>query len=517
MSRPTTALLLVLAGCADPKSTPTQDERDYTSITDGSTDADTDTDADGDADADADGDADADADGDSDADSDSDADTDTDTEADTEDTEDTAAPECDDVTPITLWISPDDSNSMSSPVQVRTDIQQSRTPSQVRTHEFFNYYTFDYPAAGPGRLGLHASGRQDAADTWTVQVGVTSPMVSLAERAPLNVAFSLDTSCSMSGTPLELAKESGRALASVLDVGDRVSIVQWSNTATVLLEAHAVTGPDDPVVLAAINGVSTAGSTNLSAGLQRAYELVGEHYDPARINRVILISDGGANLGVTDAEVIGEGAGAADADGVYLVGVGVGGGSYNDGLMDTATDLGRGAALFIPNAAEAWKMFGDRAVQVLDVAARDVQVRLDLPPGFEIVRMSAEEASTSKEDVEPQHLSPNDAMVFYQTLRTCAPDDVTEATPIGVTVTWKDPRTFEERSTSTTYTLGELTGADDPLLLKGDALFAFAEAAKMPYDKALLAAARDAIALAAAARPADADLVELSALAAALP
>jgi Ca-activated chloride channel family protein len=202
---------------------------------------------------------------------------------------------------------------------------------------------------------------------------------------------------------------------------------------------------------------------------------------------------------------------------VYLVGVGVGGGSYNDGLMDTATDLGRGAALFIPNAAEAWKMFGDRAVQVLDVAARDVQVRLDLPPGFEIVRMSAEEASTSKEDVEPQHLSPNDAMVFYQTLRTCAPDDVTEATPIGVTVTWKDPRTFEERSTSTTYTLGELTGADDPLLLKGDALFAFAEAAKMPYDKALLAAARDAIALAAAARPADADLVELSALAASLP
>jgi Ca-activated chloride channel family protein len=303
----------------------------------------------------------------------------------------------------------------------------------------------------------------------------------------------------------------------VLDVGDRVSIVQWSNTATVLLEAHAVTGPDDPVVLAAINGVSTSGSTNLSAGLERAYELVGDHYDPARINRVILISDGGANLGVTDAEVIGEGAGAADADGVYLVGVGVGGGSYNDGLMDTATDLGRGAALFIPNAAEAWKMFGDRAVQVLDVAARDVQVRLDLPPGFEIVRMSAEEASTSKEDVEPQHLSPNDAMVFYQTLRTCAPDDVTEATPIGVTVTWKDPRTFEERSTSTTYTLGELTGADDPLLLKGDALFAFAEGAKMPYDKALLAAARDAIALAAAARPADADLVELSALAASLP
>ena len=113
---------------------------------------------------------------------------------------------------------------------------------------------------------------------------------------------------------------------------------------------------------------------------------------------MVLVSDGGANVGVTEADLIGAEAGAYDEDGTYLVGVGVGDlGTYNDTLMDTVTDLGRGAALFVGSTDEAWRMLDERFDEVMDVAVRDVEVRLDLPPGFEIVRTSAEAVSACAE------------------------------------------------------------------------------------------------------------------------
>ena len=115
-----------------------------------------------------------------------------------------------------------------------------------------------------------------------------------------------------------------------------------------------------------------------------------------------------------------------------MVGVGVTGNSglYNDDLMDQVTDIGKGAAVFIPSTAEADKIFSDRFLSTMDVWVRDVSVALDLPPGFEIVKFSGEEYSADPAEIEPQHLAPDDAMVFYQTVRTCAPDEVDDATEI---------------------------------------------------------------------------------------
>jgi Ca-activated chloride channel family protein len=372
-----------------------------------------------------------------------------------------------------LYISPDDSNSTASPVLVR----EFGGMSPVRVWEFLNYYTFDYAPAPAGSVTVDLQLRPtDDPKLYDFQIGLASEAMSAEERPPMNLVFSIDGSGSMTGKPTALVKDSLRSIASVLEVGDVVSAVSWNTSSNVLLDEREVDGPDDPQVLSMIAGLDSDGATNLSSGLQKAYELASDRYDPARINRVILLSDGGANVGETDADLIGSHAEDADGAGIYMVGVGIGGGSYNDGLMDTVTDLGKGASLFIPNTNESTKMLANRFVSTVGVAARDVQVELDLPAELTVVQFSGEEKSTNKKEVEPQHLAPNDAMVFYHQLEACETKAISDDLVIRVVATWTDPVTLEKRTAETSATIRELLAGPDRQLRKGAATYWTAKA-----------------------------------------
>ncbi len=432
---------------------------------------------------------------------------------------------CDDETPVVLYLSPDDSNSMSSPVQAREAVlgtfgSLSNVP--VRTYEFMNYYTFQYPTPEAGKLTLTTELLKVAETTdrseFVLQIGVASETVTNEDRAPLNITLVLDESGSMSGTPMEMQKESCRAIAASLKSGDIVSAVGWDTTNAIKLGGYAVTGPDDSQLLAVCNGLEAGGGTDLAGGLKAGYQLAEASYDAGRINRIVLISDGGANVGITNEEIIAEHAGANNEDGIYMVGVGVGDAtSYNDLLMDTVTDIGKGASVFIPNAEEAWKIFNTQFVNTLAVSARDVQVELELPPGFSIVKFSGEEYSTDPAEVEPQHLAPNDAMVFYQQIETCAPSLISPDTPVSVTVRYKDGVTFEERTVADSISFGDLMGDSSLNLLKGRAVYTYAEALKAQSDfevdpAVAVAEAFEALEAAEAALPEDAELAEIRAV-----
>jgi Ca-activated chloride channel family protein len=393
---------------------------------------------------------------------------------------------CDEETPIALYLSPDDSNSMSSPVQIRDAILrgfQNLSQVSIRTYEFFNYYDFDYPAATPGSVLVTPSLRRNEDDPegrYTLQIGVSSEDVALEQRDPVHLTLVLDTSGSMAGEPMEMLLESCRAMLSALRAGDRVSMVTWADQQTPILAGYEVSGADDTFVLGKIDELSAGGGTDLNGGLIAGYELANQAFSEGMINRVVLISDGGANLGVTSADLIGENAIEGGADGVYLVGVGVGEPqSYNDDLMDQVTDAGKGASIFVTTAEEARKVFEDDFASTFLVAARDVQIRLDLPPGFEIVSFSGEEFSADPAEVEAQHLAPNDAMVFFQDIETCAPELVDGESEITVTATYQDAITFETREETLTVSFGELLAEEDPRLLKGEAIFEYAESLKV--------------------------------------
>jgi Ca-activated chloride channel family protein len=435
----------------------------------------------------------------------------------------TGEPACEETEPVTLFLSPDDSNSMSSPVQARDAVLSgwsSVTAVPIRVWEFLNYYSFAYPPAPAGQVLVTptlARDEDDPAGEYLLQIGISSEAMSAEERPPINLALVLDTSGSMEGTPMDMLKESCRVIAANLKAGDTISMVTWNTENLVVLEGRVVDGPNDAVLLAAIEQLSASGGTDLYSGLEAGYALANEVYDTDRINRIVLISDGGANVGITEIDLIAAQANKSGADGIYMVGVGVGEASgYHDALMDDVTDAGKGASIFVSTAAEAQRIFGDQFVSTFSVAVRDVQVRLDLPPGFEVVKFSGEEISTDPAEVEPQHLAPADAMVFHQRIATCAPELVMDETPITVTATFEDPLTGEEEQVQVVSTFAELLAGDQALLRKGAAVFGYAEALKAwkeaPSEEERAAIVTDALALvteAAELLPEDADLVEI--------
>ncbi|MDD5309672.1 MAG: VWA domain-containing protein [Deltaproteobacteria bacterium] len=461
-------------------------------------------------------DLDADADSDTDSDGDSDpSDTGTDTGTDTG--------KCDPEELKTYWLSADDSNSMASPTIARWMIEAGMWPSfSVRTYEFLNYFRFDYAAPAAGHVAVHEelAPVEGEPGAYSLQIGVRAPDGSSLERRPLNLVFSLDDSGSMEGSPIERQKQVCRDIAHNLTKGDVVSIVTWNQDANVLLSSHVVDGPDDEVLLGKINGLLADGTTDLHQGLVKAYELASENASGSRMNRVILVSDGQANTGITDHDIIADGAKDSEKEGIYLVGVGVGNG-YDDTLMDDVTDAGKGAYVFIDTLAEADRMFDDpdRLISLLDIAARNVQVELELPAGWLMREFHGEEYSENPQEVEPQHLAPSDEMVFNQIVSSCSEPGEDAAQAITVRAHYLDPATREPKTDETTATVASLLEGTNRSLVKGNAIVAYAEALKTiqqtgpgPAADQVLAATLAVVKAADKTLGGDADLGQIEAL-----
>ncbi|MCA9698814.1 MAG: VWA domain-containing protein, partial [Myxococcales bacterium] len=299
------------------------------------------------------------------------------------------------------------------------------------------------------------------------------------DRPAFNLVFSLDRSGSMSGEPIELLKQTALATAKQLKPGDVVSLLGWSTDQGIVLDGYHVTGPDDPTLIAAIQGLDAGGGTDLHAGLVTAYDLANTHYIEDGINRVLIISDGGANAGITDTDLIAAEASEADGKGIYLIGVGVGeSAGYYDELMDDLTDAGKGAYVFIDSAAEAQRIFADpiRFLTITSVAARNVRMQLTMPWYFGIKEFHGEEYSANPEEVEPQHLAANDAMSFHQIIASCDPKAPRTDDTIKARVDYLHPVTYEEMSDEIEIPLGELVEADATALYKGDVVVSYAKA-----------------------------------------
>lgn len=427
-------------------------------------------------------------------------------------------PACEDLDPtkpLVLYLSADDSNSMASAAIAR---EQAGTawPIPVRTYELLNYYRIGFPAAPPGTLSIFTQmePNAEAAGHFDLQIAVRS-FDAVLPRRPMTLTFVLDTSGSMDGEAIARERAAVKAIAKNLSAGDVVNIVTWSTTQNVVLDGHVAVGPNDPAVVGAANGLTADGGTDLEAGLAKGYQLATQHYGPSRLNRVVLVSDGGANVGVTSADLIAKHAKDNDQEGIYLVGIGTGPHeNYWDGLMDTVTDEGRGAYVYLDSVAEADRVLGDRFDEVMEVAARAVQVELTLPWYFQMQAFHGEEFSENPEEVEPQHLAPSDAMVFHQVLAACDPSVVDPTDMISIAVDWTEPMTYAPQAITSTVTIEALLAGDKSFLHKGKAIVAYAKALSTA-EPADLAAAHDAAELAGIVG--DPELEEIASLLAAHP
>jgi Ca-activated chloride channel homolog len=388
---------------------------------------------------------------------------------------------CDDNGPLTLFLSADDSNSQASPVFVRREILSGKYlfPKVIRPWEFLNYATFSYQAPQSG-LAIYPEMRvsEDASGLYTFQIGVRSKDRTREDIRPMNLVLILDSSGSMAGSSIELLKQSVQILINNLRDDDRVTIVRMNAFPTVLVDNEA---PQNIDMMDLFSDLRPNGVTDLTGALVRAYDKVEEYMDPLKMNRVVIFSDGAANAGITDLDMIKELSGTASSEGVHLMGVGIGE-SFNDELLDALTDEGRGAYIFIDSTVEAEKQFNENFVSNFDVAALDVKVMLTLPSAFSVVKFHGEEISENPSQVKPQNLAPNDQMIFNQIVGTCLPEATTGLESFEIVVSWVDPESKESKSATELFTLSEILEDEAPNLLKGNALAGWAETLKALYE-----------------------------------
>lgn len=252
------------------------------------------------------------------------------------------------------------------------------TADEIRVYDFINFFRHDLPApASPNAVGFDArllrATVPDGETGTLLQLGFTTARVKRDDLEPLNLAIVIDRSGSMSGEKLEFVKQALELFIGSLQERDRLALIVYDDEAQVLMASAAM--DDVNPVQALVRSIDTGGSTNLHAGLMLGYEEVLKGLDPKRANKVILMSDGMANRGVTDFERIVGDSKAYNDRGIDLTTIGIGL-AYNDALMNRLAKEGRGDYHFLNDAAEIKRIFELEMQGLFERVARRVTVRV---------------------------------------------------------------------------------------------------------------------------------------------
>lgn len=216
-----------------------------------------------------------------------------------------------------------------------------------------------------------------------------------ASRVPLNLSIVLDRSGSMAGEPLEAARAAAALLVRRLRAEDVVSVVAYDDQ--VITVAEPATGAAQPELTTALGELEAGGSTNLSGGWLRGRELVARNRRAGAMNRVLLLTDGMANTGITDPDVLrGLCAGARREEiTTTTIGFGVG---YDEVLLRDMADAGGGSAYYIERPDQAPGVFEEEIEDLLSVSAQNVAVELRPAAAVQLVTLHHDYPATPLPD-----------------------------------------------------------------------------------------------------------------------
>ena len=252
----------------------------------------------------------------------------------------------------------------------------------VRVEEFVNYFRYKFPEPTPGTpfaVVMDAAPSPLSPGRHILRVGVGTKAKSISERKPAHLVFLVDVSGSMSSPDrLDLAKTSLRILTNNLGDNDTVSIVTYAGDSSVRLPPTDIAHKDQ--ILEAIDGLRTGGGTAMGSGIDLAYKEAMKGLRPGTVSRVIVCTDGDANVGAhTHQEILEMIAGRAK-EGVTLSAIGFGMGNYKDEMLEQLADKGNGNNFYIDSEAAAKKVFQEQLGSTLEVVAKDVKLQVDFDP-----------------------------------------------------------------------------------------------------------------------------------------
>lgn len=229
-----------------------------------------------------------------------------------------------------------------------------------------------------------------------LQVELTGDEVAASTRAPVNLAIVLDRSGSMMGDKLEEAKKAAIMALSMLGDQDIVSVVTYHSVVEVLVPATKLTDRD--AVVQRIAQIRSDGSTALFGGVSKGASELKKFIDKERVNSLLLLSDGLANIGPQSPEELGELGRSLGRQGISVTTIGLGL-DYNEDLMTKLAVRSEGNHFFVEDATRLELAFAKELQDLVSVDAQDVEVTVWFRSGIRPVRVLGREAQITGQSV----------------------------------------------------------------------------------------------------------------------
>lgn len=286
--------------------------------------------------------------------------------------------------PLSTFAADRDTASYSN---VRAYIESGIMPPDgaVRLEEMINYFTYDYkkaPADGD-KFSIYTE-YADCPwndDTKLMMVGINTEDIDFDAKKPSNLVFLIDTSGSMyDENKLPLVQQSFAMLAENLGEDDRVSIVTYAGSDTVVL--LGTPGSEQYTINEALSGLTAEGCTNGGDAIITAYELAEKNFINGGNNRVILATDGDLNVGLTSESDLVDLITEEKESGIFLSVLGFGTDNLKDNKLEALADNGDGIYAFIDSAYEAKKVLVDEMGGTLQTVAKDVKFQIEFNPEY---------------------------------------------------------------------------------------------------------------------------------------
>ncbi|QED28071.1 VWA domain-containing protein [Microvenator marinus] len=256
-------------------------------------------------------------------------------------------------------------------------------PSLVRVEEFVNAFPYNYGVAKDGPFAVHTEAAPSPfstdPNTRILRVGVQARELEKKERGPVHLTFLVDVSGSMSRPDkLPLAQRALNHLLDNMRPEDSVAVVTYASSTKVVLPKTSLAQKER--IKDAVDSLSAGGSTAMGEGLELAYREAAKNLQPGHVSRIIVLSDGDANVGSSSHDEILKRIRGYVQEGVTLSTVGFGMRSFKDPMMEQLANKGDGNYAYIDSFEEAKRFFGSELDGTLHVIAKDVKFQVEFHP-----------------------------------------------------------------------------------------------------------------------------------------
>jgi Mg-chelatase subunit ChlD len=281
-------------------------------------------------------------------------------------------------------------------------------PAAIRPEEFYNAFDYGDPAPGKGEAvscRIEQTAHPIKQQRNLLRIAMRVPSTGRAATQPLHLTILLDTSGSMQRRDRTASVHDAMAsLVSLLKPEDQITLIGFARTPHLL--AESVSGKDAKRLISLVKKTPAEGGTDLDAALTLSGELAQRHHSPEALNRIVLITDGAANLGDADPKELSTKIEALRQKGIAFDACGVGTSGLDDAMLESLTRHGDGRYLLLDRAS-ANAEFAKQLAGAFRPAAKNVKVQVRFNPnrvahyrllGFAQHRLKEEDFRNDKVD-----------------------------------------------------------------------------------------------------------------------